>query len=237
MKAKIFSSVIFWEMALLLSFSSHALALPSLQLDIIPGVYVGGGDDTTYATADAFDLYAYMQESAHGKTTSLTDTYYLSIAVSPRQAEGDISSIGSFSVDGTSYSFSDLVYGTPPVDSADLAPHGIFATYFMEMSFTFTAADTVAAYNVQDDSSSPGTMYYKMFDIDTTGLLPGYALHFDLYNTVYNERKDTWEVNAFAPFSHDAQSDPGTAVPEPATMLLFGAGLIGLAGVARRKAQ
>jgi hypothetical protein len=60
-------------------------------------------------------------------------------------------------------------------------------------------------------------------------LSPEYAVHFDLFTEYLQKKKSKLEA---APFSHDAESAP---VPEPATMLLLGSGLIGFAAAGRRK--
>ncbi|MFH2058959.1 MAG: PEP-CTERM sorting domain-containing protein [Pseudomonadota bacterium] len=59
-----------------------------------------------------------------------------------------------------------------------------------------------------------------------------YEIHFDL-----NTKKADGSVDKFAPFSHDAESGGGDGhqVPEPATLFLMGLGLLGMAGVSRKK--
>jgi hypothetical protein len=74
-------------------------------------------------------------------------------------------------------------------------------------------------------------MYYKVFDVDVSGLKPGYLIHFDLYNTKVVEGGDI-DVSEFAPFSHDAESR--SRVPEPSTLLLLGGGLLSLAVFGKR---
>lgn len=104
-------------------------------------------------------------------------------------------------------------------------------------------------------SGTGGTAYYQEFVINVSGLIYPNVVHFDLYETVpefediYGTEKvctkwkngvcKAWkttrvvsgqnivdiDVNKFAPFSHDAESTP---VPEPATLVLLGAGLVGL---------
>jgi hypothetical protein len=102
-------------------------------------------------------------------------------------------------------------------------------------------------------------MLVASFNIDASSLQDGFDLHFDLYDKDFKtngpgtvsetgERvncnsayEDCTIVGDFAPFSHDAfllnppDEPPGTGIPEPATIALFGAGLVGFGIVARRR--
>jgi len=218
-------------MTLLLLSAAPALALPTLQLDIQNGVYVGGGDETVYATTNPFTLYALLNDP---DPSLLSYTFYVSAAITPGpgSAGGDY---GSFTFDGTTVDVTaDMTYGTPPADVSlkDFPGHGIYDTWYRLFAFSFDPSKKAAAYNSQDDpgglvTDPSGGLYYEDFLVDTTGLDPDLSVHFDLYVVDGNGK-----IIDKAPFSHDAQSSP---VPEPASMLLLGVGLIGLAGIGRRK--
>lgn len=230
-----------------------ANAVPVLQLGIAGGAY-DLTTQTVVSTDATFSLYAFL---APNNSNTLSDSYYLSMAISPQVSTP--ANLGSFTYNGTTVNItSGMTYGYPPIDTfsagadpGDLAAHSVFPTYYKEVGFVFSSGNQSGVFNTQDNPTwgpQAGTgMYYKRFDIDTSNLAVGYAVHFDLYNTKLcingkgpcSGNTDT-DITQFAPFSHDAQSMtsvPPPAIPEPETyaMLLAGLGLLGF--TARRRKQ
>ena len=222
--------------------ASAAYAIPTLQLDIEGGTY-DPVTETVLASGTPFILDALLIPD---QDTLVGLQYYISAAIVPKVLEPG-ADLGSFTFGGVTVDVTDdMTFGTPPIATVDkdLASHGIFETYYAEFAFNVWDG-TNTPYNTQYEPGTlfdniPGTgSYYHRVEVDVSGLTEGYVVHFDLYT--YGDLpggNDKTGITEFAPFSHDAQSGPGSnPIPEPATMLLFGTGLAGLAGLARRKKE
>lgn len=220
----------------LIFLATPAFAVPNLQLDIVGDHYYDTTTQTIVATDSTFIVRALLDN------TSIDDTYYLSMAILP-SISNPLLNLGSFIFDTKDIApqtievVGGMTYGTPPewvLDCKDLPSHGVFDTYYYLESFSFDSSYYVDAYNTQTDiAEANNDLYYYDFDIDVSDLDPSYILHFDLFNLgTYTKKGVQYQyVKDFAPFSHDAEGNP---VPEPATVLLLGLGLIGLAGFRKR---
>lgn len=210
----------FSAVALLFSAGS-ALAVPSLQIG-----------DANGGVCDTYNLV--LEDCMVGGQFTVTSLEagpgYLVFSATPETMSD------TFTIDPTILGSSlDLVqfgYGTPPFeDRNDLAPHGYFPTYAEVFRLDFVTPGTV--FNTEPGNpgdSAPG--YIELVDLNLTALTGG--LHIDLFRCSSGsvENGDCRIQQGFdvAPFSHDA-----TYVPVPAAVWLFGSGLIGLVGIARRK--
>lgn len=207
-------------MAFVTIFAGPVYALPSLQLGPDPlddpstWTYV---DETWFVDESSFALNAYA--TAEGVA-------YLVVSAVPMMdaAAGDVFNV-TVSNDNSDLTFVSG-FGTPPI-SDPLSPHGIYPTYFEIYEFVFDVSSVGEIPDTQPDQTGSGDGYTETFYIDIDWLADGVTgVHFDLFT------KDLEGFIAFAPFSHDAETAP---VPEPATMLLLGVGLIGIAGLGRKK--
>ena len=120
--------------------------------------------------------------------------------------------------------------GTPLAgDGAQIPPHGVFPTDFYEYFIgDFGTDGTVENYIPGDELGDTAAGEIKKFDV----LVSGYTwVDIIAYDHVILSNNTAKYV--FTPFSHDGAS----TVPEPATMLLLGTGLIGLGWFGRKEAK
>ncbi len=217
---------------------SSALAVPLLQLDIAGGTYETS-TETVIAAQNPFTLQALFNT----ENGTASGTYYIAAAIIPKTENPPVTSFGSFSVNGVTYSAANMSYGNPPASitetSLDLQSHGIYDTHYVEIAFTFDTSKTASLYNSQDNPGGlqlnpTGSLLFEDFDVDITGLAAGYQVHFDLYN-IGTDKRGNENVQDFAPFSKDAQSGPTLPVPDASsTMMLLGMGMLAVEGMRRR---
>lgn len=180
------------------------------------GSYNNTTDTWEFSGSGSFSFNAYNLEGGMA---------YLVFAAVP-QTTDDLFDI-TVSDDSGALSLFWSGYGTPPVtDPNKLAPHGIYSTWSEVYAINFDGP-LVQVCDTQPGQTGCTDGYAENVTVAINDLLDGLTgIHIDLF-TIDGQG----QVTHFAPNSHDGEY----LVPVPAAVWLFGSGLIGLAGIARRK--
>ncbi|MDI6789345.1 MAG: choice-of-anchor N protein [Thermodesulfobacteriota bacterium] len=228
----------------ILSLGTSAWAVPNLQ------IYIPGAE---YDTAtETWIIYSYDYELwVVGANLNIYDVKFASAVPTDQDGtievtwlkgeltengtvvKGPYGPIASEILDETiDYSADPYIsfcdYGTPVMgDGAELPPHDVFPTSYYEYVIgDFGTGETVYNYIPGDELGDTACGETKIFDISVSGYTWVDIVAYDHYIQANHKTHCI-----FSPFSHDGAS----GVPEPATMLLVGTGLISLSWVARRK--
>ena len=200
-----------------------AFAVPNLQL-YIPGGTYNTSSETWITSSQSFEVWVIASnlDRLSSPIYDVTLTAALGQGVAAQDGALTITPVGG---SAHTYMASEYQFGNPPAtgsDAGDLPSHGIFPTNYVEfLCASETSAPYVETFNMPDGGGPTQGNIFKFYVTTTYAMV-----HFDAYG--FLRTHDGKFIKA--PFSHDAEM---TAVPEPASMLLFGIGLAG-AGLVRR---
>jgi len=200
-----------------------AFAVPNLQL-YIPGGTYNHSSETWISSSQNFEIWVIASNLDH-LSSPIYDVTLTAALASGQAPIGGALTVTPVGGSAHTFGLGEYQHGNPPAtgsDAGDLPSHGIFPTNYVEfLCASQTSAPYVDTYNMPDGGGPTHGNIFKFYVSTTYSMV-----HFDAYGFLRSH--DGKFIKA--PFSHDAEM---TAVPEPASMLLFGIGLAG-AGIVRK---
>ncbi len=212
-------------LSLVVLFTGSAFAVPNLQV-YIPGATYDASSETwvTYEHAN-FEVWVIAANLDKGAIYDVTLVAAL-MGETPVDGALEITLLRDDPLGDSTKIFNtnDYVDGTPPTGPKDIPGHGVYPTNYVEfLAASVTTSDPYPVQNYVPYDEEGISLYGQIFKFNVTTTYE--IVHFDAFG--YYKDVDGRLINA--PFSHDGE----TAVPEPATLLLFGIGLG--AGYLRKK--
>lgn len=234
MTIKKFAFQILMLVLFIIVLTPDVFAIPTLQVYIEGSVYYGSPEESWITTSSSFRLWVLGDVESYGTIADVklafaypTNEQGGSVTITPTTT----SMITDPSVPINPYGPVYGSDGTVPSlgDGSPLPAHGIYGPGTSWTSYRlgdFTLTDSPIGdyiFSVPTTFSSSGQV--NVYDVSVSG----YSwVHFDAFDhIVVGQNHANYK---FAPFSHDAG-----VVPEPTSFMLLGLGLLGIAGLKRKK--